>query len=227
MFEIKIKITTKSNCLIGNQTGSFSVGGIDQSTVIDIYGKPMIHGSSFKGAFRNIVRENDCELPKTKEYIKEILEDVLNKYNQINLNEKTEKIEKLIKKIGDYTDNPKAEYIFGIEGLNGMPRIFCTDFLLSEENENEDYFLVETKTSLEEKTGEILSRPRTYKVVRPGVAFEGKVRFQNNYYDSVNIDIEDVRKELKTMLLKFNEDFYGIGNSKSRGYGFIDIAILN
>ena len=32
MFEIKVKIITKSNCLIGNQTESFSVGGVDQAT---------------------------------------------------------------------------------------------------------------------------------------------------------------------------------------------------
>ena len=44
MFEIKIKITTISSCLIGNQTESFSIGGVDQSTTIDENGKPIIHG---------------------------------------------------------------------------------------------------------------------------------------------------------------------------------------
>ena len=45
MFEIKIKITTVSCCLIGNQTESFSVGGVDQSTTTDEKGNPIIHGS--------------------------------------------------------------------------------------------------------------------------------------------------------------------------------------
>lgn len=227
MFEIKIKITTKSNCLIGNQTESFSIGGVDQSTAITRDGKPMIHGSSFKGALRNIVRENESDMSKTKEYIKEILDYLLDKYNQIDQIDKTEKIGKLIEKIENYTKNIKAEYIFGIEGLNGMPRIFCTDFILSEDDKNEDYFLVETKTSLEEKDGEILSRPRTYRVIKPEVIFEGTVRFQNNYYTPKKVDIKDVEGELKDIMSKFNNGFYGIGNSKSRGYGLVEIEILD
>lgn len=226
MFEIKMKLTTKSSCLIGNQTDSFSIGGIDQSTAIDGNKKPIIHGSSFKGAFRNIVRENDSKMPKTKEYIKKLLEDLSSKYSQINKSERTEKIEKLIKKIENYTNNPKAEYIFGIEALNGMPRVFCTDFILSKDNKIEDYFLIETKTSLEEKNGEIISRPRTYKVIKPEVVFEGSIHFKNNYVSPQNVDLSDVKKELEDILSKFNDGFYGIGNSKSRGYGLIEINIL-
>lgn len=222
IFEIKLKLNTKSNCLVGNQTESFSIGGVDQSTVIDGNGKPIIYGSSFKGAFRNVIRENEKEMPKTKEYMKEILLNLLNKYRQID---KTRKVEKLIEKIEIYVNNPKPEYIFGIEGLNGMPRIFCTDFILSEENESQDYFLIETKTSLEEKDGEILSRPRTYKVIKPGIIFKGMVRFQNNYYIPEKINIKDVEIEVKNMLSKFNTGFYGIGNSKSRGYGLVEINI--
>ncbi len=161
-------------------------------------------------------------MPKTKEYMKEILLNLLNKYRQID---KTRKVEKLIEKIEIYVNNPKPEYIFGIEGLNGMPRIFCTDFILSEENESQDYFLIETKTSLEEKDGEILSRPRTYKVIKPGIIFKGMVRFQNNYYIPEKINIKDVEIEVKNMLSKFNTGFYGIGNSKSRGYGLVEINI--
>lgn len=227
MFEIKMKLKTKSNCLVGNQTERFSIGGVDQSTVINVDGKPMICGSSFKGAIRNIVRENDEEMGETKKYIEEILQDLLNKYRDIEQIDKTEKIEKLINKVGNYANNVKAEYIFGIEGLNGMSRIFCTDFVFSEDNENKDYFLIETKTSLEEVNGEILSRPRTYKVIRPGVIFEGTVRFQNNYYTNKKVNLEKVESEIKNMLLKFNEGFYGIGNSKSRGYGSVEICILD
>ncbi|EGY80052.1 tm1809 family CRISPR-associated protein [Peptoniphilus indolicus ATCC 29427] len=227
MFEIKIKLTTKSNCLIGNQTESFSVGGVDQSTSIDNAGKPIIHGSSFKGALRNIIRENDSEMPKTKEYIKEILKELIDKYNQIDFEGKIEKLEKIKMQIEEYASNPKAEYIFGIQGLNGIPRIFCTDFVLSKDKQIEDYFSIDTKTSLEEKEGEILSRPRTYRVIRPGVDFEGIVHFKNSYYNPKNIDLEEVKEELESMIEKFNNGFYGIGNSKSRGYGHIEISILH
>ena len=82
MFEIRIKLTTVSCCLIGNQTESFSIGGVDQSTTVDENGKPMIHGSAFKGAFRNIVREQDKregELAQIKNYVKYLIEETLEK----------------------------------------------------------------------------------------------------------------------------------------------------
>ena len=50
MLIINIRFTTISSCLVGNQTESFSVAGVDQSTTIDENGRPIIHGSSFKGA---------------------------------------------------------------------------------------------------------------------------------------------------------------------------------
>ena len=71
-FTIEVTIITKSNCLIGNQTESFSVGGVDQSTTVDENGRPIIHGSAFKGAFRNIIRENDDNInymKYTKDYL--------------------------------------------------------------------------------------------------------------------------------------------------------------
>jgi len=56
MLIINIRFTTVSSCLVGNQTESFSVGEVDQSTTIDENGRPIIHGSAFKGALRNILR---------------------------------------------------------------------------------------------------------------------------------------------------------------------------
>ena len=44
MLIINIRFTTVSSCLVGNQTESFSVGGVDQSTTIDENGRPIIHG---------------------------------------------------------------------------------------------------------------------------------------------------------------------------------------
>ena len=58
--KIKYTVTTKSNCLIGNQTSAFSIGGVDQCTTLDENGKPIIHGSAMKGALRNIFRK-ECK----------------------------------------------------------------------------------------------------------------------------------------------------------------------
>lgn len=231
MFEINLKITTISNCLIGNQTESFSIGGVDQSTTIDDDGKPIIHGSSFKGAFRNIVRENakaEYKMLKTKKYVKLLIEETLKKYVSIP---KTEKIERILSDLKEKAENVKAEYIFGMEGLNGMPRLFCSDFRVSEckGRAEKDYFLIETKNCLEEKNGDVFSNPRTYRVVKPGVVFEGVIRFQNPLFCRNKEEIEyiaEIKKELKEMLIEFNTGFYRIGNSKSRGYGQIRVEIL-
>lgn len=120
MFEIKIKLTTESCCLIGNQTESFSVGGVDKSTTVDENGRPIIHGSAFKGALRNIVRElekKEGNMEETKKYVKRLIEKILENYKSEDI-VKTEKIKKMIlnleKKLG--SNELKAEYIFGMEG---------------------------------------------------------------------------------------------------------------
>ena len=229
MFEIKISLTTVSACLIGNQTESFSIGGVDQSTTTDENQKPIIHGSAFKGALRNIVREKEKEEGKminTKGYVKSLIEETLKKYEDIP--NKTEKINKMLLNLEEKAKNAKAEYIFGIEGLNGMPRLFCSDFRVKDEQEK-DCFLIETKNHLEEKNGEILSNPRTYRVVKPGIVFEGIIRFQNPFFEGNKSDLKEIgeiKKELKEALMAFNGGFYGIGNSKSRGYGQIEVEIL-
>ena len=231
MFEIEIKLKTKSSCLIGNQTESFSVGGVDQATTIDENGKPVIHGSSFKGALRNIVREKEKEERKmieTKKYVKLLIEEALKKYENIS---KTEKIDKILSNLEEKAKNSKAEYIFGMEGLNGMPRLFCSDFRVLEgkdEQEN-DYFLIETKNNLEEKDGKIFSNPRTYRVVKPEIMFKGVIRFQNPFFRGSKEELEElakIKEELKEAIMEFNSGFYGIGNSKSRGYGQIEVEIV-
>lgn len=231
MFEIRIKLTTVSCCLIGNQTESFSIGGVDQSTTVDENGKPMIHGSAFKGAFRNIVREQDKregELAQIKNYVKYLIEETLEKYNREDITG-TEKIRKMLSNLKEKAKNPKAEYIFGIEGVNGMPRLFCSDFrvLESKDKQKDDYFLIDTKNNLEENENEvqILSNPRTYRVIKPGIEFEGIIRFYNPLEESKEIETK-IKEELEEVLKEFNNGLYGIGNSKSRGYGQIKVEIL-
>lgn len=230
MFEIKIKLTTVSNCLIGNQTESFSIGGVDQATTIDEKKNPIIHGSAFKGALRNIVREKEKEegkMDNIKKYVKLLIEETLKKYEDIDIPE-AGKINKMISDIKEKAEKVKAEYIFGMEGLNGMPRLFCSDFRVLEckDRAENDYFLIETKNHLEEKNGDIISNPRTYRVVKPGIVFEGFIRFQNPFALENEGKLEEmVKTELREALKEFNTGFYGIGNSKSRGYGQIKVEI--
>ena len=235
MFEIKIKLTTMSSCLIGNQTESFSVGGVDQSTTVDENGNPIIHGSAFKGAFRNIVREREKMSEEmtatTKDYVKSLVEKTLTKYQAISEEEKTEKINKMLANLEEKAKNPKAEYIFGMEGINGMPRLFCSDFRvpINQDKSKEDYFLIETKNSLEEKEEQIVSNPRTYKVVKPGVVFVGTIQFYNPFFEKNEGEAEklkNMKNELEEALMAFNAGIYGIGNSKSRGYGQVQVEIL-
>lgn len=226
MFEIKVKIITKSNCLIGNQTESFSVGGVDQATTVDEKARPIIQGSAFKGALRNIVREYGDEMPNTKNYVTVILQRLLEKYQSISKIEENKKIKKIMESIKNYCEFPKAEYIFGMEGLNNMPRLFCSDFCVVNEINSKEYFTIETKNSLEEKEGKIISRPRTYRVVKPGVVFEGILRFQDCYFMQEKENLDEIKKELIQAIKFFNSGFYGIGNSKSRGYGMIEVEIL-
>lgn len=230
MFEIKIKITTVSCCLIGNQTESFSVGGVDQSTTTDEKGNPIIHGSAFKGALRNLIREKyQDKMENTTGYMKSVIKETLEKYENEDIN-KTEKINRIISNLKSKNENFKSEYIFGIEGVNGMPRLFCSDFRVSKHKDRkEDYFLIDTKNSLEEKDGNIFSNPRTYKVIKPGVELEGIIRF----YDPFSVETEDsskkesIKKEIIEVLEEFNCGLYRIGNSKSRGYGQIKVEIID
>lgn len=223
MNKIEYIIETYSNCLIGNQTESFSIGGVDQATTIDEKGNPMIHASSIKGALRNMVREEDNKMKKTKELMKKILEDIRNKYEQLEKDvQQIDAVRKIIKKIDSLCNEPiKAEYIFGIEGINNMPRLFFSDLRLSNPKERNEYFAIDVKNVLEEKENEIISRPRTYKVLRPGVKLKGYISFQG--FEKYNKLLEESVKELKDILLLFNEGVYGLGNSKSRGYGQVKV----
>lgn len=227
MNKIEYSIKTVSNCLIGNQTESFSIGGVDQATTVDEKGDPMIHGSSIKGALRNMVREQDDTMEKTKELMEYILKDIKQKYE--SLDQKTKEldaIQKVIKKLEEIGGKPvKAEYIFGIEGINNTPRVFFSNLKITGENQKQNYFLIDTKNVLEEKDGEIISRPRTYKVLKPGIILKGHIRFQG--FEKYSKLLDEVLVEFKKLFLLFEDGMYGLGNSKSRGYGQIEVLEEN
>ena len=87
--------------------------------------------------------------------------------------------------------------------------------------------MIDTKTCIEEVNGNIISNPRTYKVIKPGTKFEGIIRFYNPFFivneDEIKKIEAPIEKELRDALKMFNKGLYGIGNSKSRGYGRIRV----
>ena len=179
-----------------------------------------------KGALRNIFRKECIKNDIIEKFIVDFLKKEKDKYSELlkQMDEKSSKniesIKKIITKISNLLNDIKAEYIFGIEGLNDTPRLFFSDLRVVD-LKTEDYFLIDTKTSIEEINGELISNPRTYKVVKPGIKFEGNIILKTD------TDEEKIKKEIISYLKKFNEEYYRIGNSKSRGYGIIAVDIKN
>ncbi len=236
MYTIKFSLITESICLIGNQTTPFSTGGVDQSTLVDIYGYPVISASSFKGALRNIYRENRNYFTKTNEYVQNIFNEILKRYTALICNlkkddkggdvnkERIEQLNNIVKKIEEKKNIP--EYIFGIEELNNTPKLWFSDIKVKNKKDDiDDYFLIDMKNTIEEKDNKLESKPRTYKCIRPGIEFEGIIRFNENGFNNNELrsQISDILCDVEKALLFFNNGFYGIGNSKSRGYGNIKI----
>lgn len=223
MFEIQIKVTTESNCLVTSQTETFSVGGLDQSTAVDRNGKPMIPATSFKGAFRNIVRDREEKMCHTQCLVKSIFHKINQKFQNMELPNRSN-LGDLIARLKTYEGSPKAEYIFGVEGVNHMPRLYVSDFtFLKTLDDSGRCFVKETKNSLEEKNDTITSRPRTYQVCVPNVLFQGTLVFQSAGMELDPNLVSQAKKELLAALEEFNKGWHGIGNSKSRGYGRIRV----
>lgn len=235
---IKFSIVTESNCLIGNQTTPFSTGGIDQSTMVDCEEFPMISASSFKGALRNIYRENENDFEDTQKYIQVVLEEVMARYDQLltepdagnEVNKaRMEQIQNTVKKIKEKMAQGRAEYIFGIEGVNNAPKLYFFDIKVKVKSRirAQDCFIIDMKNNIEEKNGQLTSNPRTYKCIKPGTEFEGRIGFNECGFKSPRLNElkEKMLKEVQKALLYFNGGFYGIGNSKSRGYGNITVSI--
>lgn len=70
------------------------------------------------------------------------------------------------------------------------------------------------------------SNPRTYKAARSGLVFEGEIRLykMNTLFEN---DKGLCERYIIYNLMKFNEGIYRLGNSKSRGYGKIEVMIEN
>lgn len=217
-----------SNLFIGGMPVPFEIGGIDQQTALDQEGFPCIPGSSFKGALRAIVREDQSAMA---EEIRQLYRTYLEKEREENLSkiEKLVKEEEILDRIEQrYTqaiEQLSPEYLFGIEGFNNTPKLLFSDLLLCSEFRQEDKcFSIDMKNAIETNGNVLESNPRTYKTARRGITFEGEIRFYKieQLGDEAAKLCEDY---IITNLLKFNEGFYRLGNSKSRGYGRVEVCV--
>ena len=210
--KLEFYAVTKTNFYIGGALQSFEIGGVDMCTMLDSKGQPIIPASSFKGAFREIVKNNvDDEISELyKNYLEQgrkALESTINSRQNYSKEEKS-------KYISDYEEvinNSSSQYLFGISGLNNSPKLLFSDLtLISPENKN-DWFSIDKKNSIMEmeKTGKLESNPRIYKVARSGLKFLGNITFYQG--DKLGSDAEKIVEEyIKKCLKIFNEGIFRI-----------------
>ncbi|GIP19710.1 type III-A CRISPR-associated RAMP protein Csm3 [Paenibacillus montaniterrae] len=237
--KIAIRVTTLSNLFIGGSPTTFEIGGVDLYTVTDHVGKPYIPSSSIKGMSRTIVRQE--ELPGSEEikeafkgYLERVKEQNLRRLQEMNIsdnedfktrrNSMKERFEKELARVS-------AECLFGIEGFNHSPKLLFNDLQLADipalmPPSIESYFSIDSKNSIHPDNDQstaptVTANPRTYKVVRPGVSFEGNILFYQ--MDQLNLPITQIKDFVITAIEQFNSGIYRLGNSGSRGYGRIKV----
>ncbi len=227
---INIKIQTQSNLFIGGMPTPFEIGGIDQQTATDQEGFPCIPGSSLKGALRTIVREDRSEMANE---VKRLLAAYLKSERDKNwpriraLVEEKEALDRIESRYLKANQELSAEYLFGIEGFNNTPKLLFSDLILCNEfRDKNTCFSIDMKNSIELSGNALESNPRTYQTARRGLVFEGEIRFYK--IGLLGEDAEELcKKYIIFNLLKFNEGFYRLGNSKSRGYGKVQVLMEN
>ncbi len=229
--KMSIKVTTKSNLFIGGTPNTFEIGGIDCYTVT-YNGKPYIPGSSFKGVCRYIVRDiikyekNACA-EKIAESYKKYLEQMQERGKKQKESQKIKdgRLEPIERKFQDKLSNVSAQYLFGIDGFNNTPKLLFNDLILDEqENKIEDLFSIDTKNCIEYLEDRVESNPRTYKTIRQEVKFYGDILFY--HMQELEMDIKEIKKFIKEVVLRFNDGIYRLGNSGSRGYGKIQVEVI-
>lgn len=227
---VKLKIKTLSNLFIGGAPIPFEIGGIDQQTVLDQEDFPIIPGSSLKGALRAIVRRDNSDTSREILQLYSIYLKEEKKANWMRIKELVHE-EEALKKIEDRYDiaakNSSAEYLFGIEGFNNTPKLLFSDLVLCDEfRDKKSCFSIDMKNSLDTGGDVPVSNPRTYKAARGGLFFAGEIQLYK--MELLNKNAEELCKRyLKDTLLKFNNGIFRLGNSKSRGYGKVEVSIEN
>jgi CRISPR-associated protein Csm3 len=227
---IKIRIKTLSNLLIGGAPLPFEIGGIDQQTVLDQEGFPYIPGSSLKGVLRTAAREDNtitmgAEITRLFTAYLESAQ-AANAQRIRELVDEPEARKRIAGQYAEAKEKLSPEYLFGIEGFNNTPKLLFSDLLLCEQyRDKESCFSIDMKNSIDASGDTPASNPRTYRTARSGLVFAGDIRlYKMECWDDKAIEL--CKKYIVSTLLKFNEGIYRLGNSKSRGYGKVEAAII-
>lgn len=225
---IQIEVETRSNLLIGGNPTPFEIGGIDQCTAIDEEGFPYIPASTLKGALRDIIAKDTSitAVQIANQYAEFLQKEKRDRLSLIchNLDEETRN--RVEKRYEDAIESAAASYLFGIREFNNTPKILFNDLRLKQEYRNKKQcFSIDTKTSICSIKNEIRSNPRTYKVARKGLVFEGELELYHFEREFPEKSILMCRDYIVKSLQMFNEGGYRLGNSKSRGYGRIYVTV--
>lgn len=226
---IKIRIKTLSNLFIGGAPLPFEIGGIDQQTVLDQEGFPYIPGSSLKGVLRTIVHEDNSAMREEISQIFAAYLEAEKAANEKRIREIVHEQEALNRIADRYAEAEKElspEYLFGIQGFNNSPKLLFSDLLLCEEYRDKKFcFSIDMKNSIDTSGDIPVSNPRTYQTARSWLVFEGEIYLYKMGCWNEEI-IELCKRYIIYNLMKFNEGIYRLGNSKSRGYGKVEVAII-
>lgn len=229
VWRVTIKVKTLSNLCIGGTPQSFEIGGVDLHTVTNYQGLPYIPASSIKGATRNIVRNegNSDIAEKIKNAYKKYIKDVKLKQNHSEKMKALSNGKEIEAFLDDIENKASANYLFGIERINQLPKLMFNDLsVVSSTEDAAPMFSIDSKNSIDQKT--LTANPRRYKTVRPGIEFQGEIMF----WDMDKLVSDELTKAMiiefvTQAVLKFNEGIYRLGNSGSRGYGRVNIEIVS
>ena len=231
--KINIRLTTEANLCIGGTPRSFEIGGVDLHTVTDYNGNPYIPASSFKGALRNIVRDKvkneDAVALQIGEAYRRYLEAIRKTAEDCKQIKNQERINSMKEHFDAVLSDVSAEYLFGIQGFNHTPKLLFNDFILDHKPKGgvEELFSIDSKNVIEYSANNIAANPRQYKTVRPGVVFRGEILFsQIDKLETADLKAETIRKFIENTILEFNDGIYRLGNSGSRGYGRVQIELI-
>lgn len=209
MEKINLTIETKSNLFIGGMPKRFEIGGVDMETVTDYKGQPIIPASSLKGMLRKIAKEMEGKDEKAKQ-IGEAYKKYLGKLQAEHKELRASRFHSEIAKAS-------VESLFGIQGFNDTPKLIFKDLELKEEVAK--WYSIDSKNKIEMNKKQIGANPRTYKTVRPGLVFRGEIIL----YRMEVLPVKGIKEFIKRALTQFNGGVYRLGNSKSRGYGYVEV----
>jgi len=224
---ITFTVKTLSNLYIGGTPQTFEIGGVDMQTATDdCNGQPYIPASSFKGALREIVKDTPNE--KIAGYYRQYLINGQSEFES-KIKGRSDEIEFKKSYQALIDDNNAHLYLFGIPGFNHAPKLIFNDLklILEPDTDKPDkWFSIDMKNSIEEtESNRLKSNPRSYKTARKGLSFAGMITLyqpQKLSNDAASV----IESYLKNCLDQFKEGIYRIGNSKSRGYGWIEATVL-